>query len=125
MECLWVKTWDDIGWGGQDTKPWGREAVQVPRHGWECYAEGLTGLGVHSQRVNTKNKGYQSSGKSPCLASLWLSFLDTTAGDNKYTGDWQDKTRLLLRLGEGTLWLKCDILPTTREGGRGLRWVEM
>ena len=32
---------------------------------------------------------------------------------------------MLLRLGEGTLWLKCDILPTTREGGRGLHWVEM
>ena len=55
-----------------------------------------------SSHPKSTSKGYQSFGQSPCLASVWLSFVDTTVGDDKHRGDWQDKTRLLLRLGEGT-----------------------
>ena len=78
-----------------------------------------------SSHLKSTSKGYQSFGQSPCLASVWLSFVDTTLGDNNI--EEIDRTRQDCCWGwrKVPLWLKCDILPTTREGGRGLRWVEM
>ena len=58
---------------------------------------------------------------------IYLFIICCFAHSHRRNDHFKLKSKRLLEpeQGEALWWLECDILPTAREGGRGLRWVEM